>query len=184
MRRKQGVSATQPNKPGETPDPADARRDELHLLDEAIIATENAAGAADDAFAWELSLQGLRAMREAMAPREALCADAPHLRDHIAILPEPAGRPEGWLVELAREEKVRSNLLDTALEDVELSVRTSNCLRKENINTLGELITRTESELLGIRNLGKRSFDEVMERLAQYNLHLRSGVGAVDSSDV
>jgi DNA-directed RNA polymerase subunit alpha len=85
-------------------------------------------------------------------------------------------------VEVARhEEEVHSKVLDTAIEDVEFSVRTFNCLKKENINTLGELVVRTESELLNIRNFGKRSLEEVLERLAQYELRLRSS-GVISES--
>ena len=61
---------------------------------------------------------------------------------------------------------------DIPIEDVDFSVRTFNCLKKESIDTLGELGRRTEAELLAIRNFGKRSLDEVVQRLDNYNLHL------------
>ena len=54
--------------------------------------------------------------------------------------------------------------LDTPIEDVDFSVRTFNCLKKEAINTLGEMIRHNEAELLAIRNFGKRSLDEVIEK--------------------
>ena len=76
------------------------------------------------------------------------------------------------------EEEVRNKILDTPIEDVEFSVRTFNCLKKENINTLGELILRSENELLNIRNFGKRSLEEVLERLAQHSLGLRPSSGS------
>jgi DNA-directed RNA polymerase subunit alpha len=117
-----------------------------------------------------------------MSPEEALRVAARHLRDYIAIFLGPVEELEGGPVEVARhEEEVRSKVLDTAIEDVEFSVRTFNCLKKENINTLGELVLRTESELLNIRNFGKRSLEEVLERLAQYELRLRSS-GVISES--
>ena len=117
-----------------------------------------------------------------MGPEEALRVAARHLRDYIAIFLGPAEELEGGPVEVARqEEEVHSKVLDTAIEDVEFSVRTFNCLKKENINTLGELVVRTESELLNIRNFGKRSLEEVLERLAQYELRLRSS-GVISES--
>ncbi len=116
-----------------------------------------------------------------MAPDEAIRVAARHLRDYIAIFLGPAEEAAAPVEAVREEEEVRSKVLDTAIEDVEFSVRTFNCLKKENINTLGELIQRTESELLNIRNFGKRSLEEVLERLAQYDLRLRStggGAGA------
>ncbi len=65
-----------------------------------------------------------------------------------------------------------SKWLDTAIEDVDFSVRTFNCLKKEAINTLGELVKHSEAELLTIRNFGRRSLDEVVEKLAQFELAL------------
>lgn len=114
-----------------------------------------------------------------MAPEEAIRIAARHLRDYIAIFLGPAEALEGGPVEVARpEEEVRNKILDTPIEDVEFSVRTFNCLKKENVNTLGELIQRTENELLNIRNFGKRSLEEVLERLAQFELRLRSSGGS------
>jgi DNA-directed RNA polymerase subunit alpha len=80
--------------------------------------------------------------------------------EESALSSETAGGEEG------------SRWLETAIEDVDFSVRTFNCLKKEAINTLGELIKHTESELLAIRNFGKRSLDEVVEKLAQFELSL------------
>ena len=65
-----------------------------------------------------------------------------------------------------------SRWLETPIEDVDFSVRTFNCLKKEDINTLGALIKYTETDLLNIRNFGKRSLDEVIEKLAQFELAL------------
>ena len=69
-------------------------------------------------------------------------------------------------------EPVMPKQYDIPIEDVDFSVRTFNCLKKESIDTLGELGRRTEAELLAIRNFGKRSLDEVIQRLDNYNLHL------------
>lgn len=83
-----------------------------------------------------------------------------------ALSAESAGGEEG------------NRWLETAIEDVDFSVRTFNCLKKEAINTLGELIKHTEGELLAIRNFGKRSLDEVIEKLAQFELSLAEPHGA------
>jgi|LSQX01.1.fsa_nt_gb DNA-directed RNA polymerase subunit alpha len=110
-----------------------------------------------------------------VSPDEAVRQAARHLRDYITIFlgaAEEALAPVEGVVH--EEEEVRNKILDTPIEDVEFSVRTFNCLKKENINTLGELVQRSENELLNIRNFGKRSLDEVLERLAQHGMGLRS----------
>jgi DNA-directed RNA polymerase subunit alpha len=117
-----------------------------------------------------------------VSPDEALRQAASHLREYIAIFlgaAEEAMAPAEGVVR--EEEEVRNKILDTPIEDVEFSVRTFNCLKKENINTLGELVTRSENELLNIRNFGKRSLEEVLERLAQHGMGLRSSGVAEDS---
>jgi DNA-directed RNA polymerase subunit alpha len=118
-----------------------------------------------------------------LAPDEAVRQAARALRSYLSIfLGQTEGEKEQPVEAVREEEEVRNKLLDTPIEDVEFSVRTFNCLKKEAINTLGELIQRTESDLLGIRNFGKRSLDEVLERLAQYDLHLRDS-GEADDAD-
>ena len=62
--------------------------------------------------------------------------------------------------------------LETPIEDVDFSVRTFNCLKKEAINALGELVKHSEGDLLAIRNFGKRSLEEVIQKLAQFDLSL------------
>lgn len=84
MRRRQVVPAKPPSKPGEALAPADPRREELRLLDEAIAATEEAARSVDDGFAWELSLRGLRARREALL-REVATQEA---RSTVPLSPD------------------------------------------------------------------------------------------------
>lgn len=117
-----------------------------------------------------------------VSPEEALRQAARHLREYITIFlgaaEETLAPVEGVVRE---EEEVRNKVLDTPIEDVEFSVRTFNCLKKENINTLGELIQRSENELLNIRNFGKRSLEEVLERLEQHGLGLRASGGGEDA---
>ncbi|NLG67428.1 MAG: hypothetical protein GX536_06920, partial [Actinobacteria bacterium] len=63
---------------------------------------------------------------------------------------------------------------DTLIEELELSVRSYNCLKREGLEKVGDLISRTEAELLNIPNFGKKSIDEVRDRLARLGLKLRS----------
>lgn len=66
----------------------------------------------------------------------------------------------------------RQRALNTRIEDLDFSVRTSNCLRNQGIETLGDLLQKTEDELLATRHFGKKSLSEVKEKLAQYGLQL------------
>jgi len=70
--------------------------------------------------------------------------------------------------------EVYNKALDLPIEEVDFSVRTFNCLKKEGINTLGELILKTEEDLLDIRNFGQRSLEEVIKKLQAFGLSLAS----------
>lgn len=65
---------------------------------------------------------------------------------------------------------------DTAIEDLDFSVRTYNCLKRANINTLGDLAIRSEDEMMRVRNLGKKSLEEVMQKLDELGLTLSRDV--------
>ncbi len=69
------------------------------------------------------------------------------------------------------DERVRA-LLDTPVEELELSVRSSNCLRNANIRTIGDLTRRTEDEIAKTRNFGKKSLQEIKDKLQERGLSL------------
>lgn len=73
----------------------------------------------------------------------------------------------------AREKPPATQYDDMLIEELELSVRSYNCLKREGVETVGDLISRTEAELLNTPNFGKKSIDEVRERLARLGLKLR-----------
>jgi DNA-directed RNA polymerase subunit alpha len=108
----------------------------------------------------------------AVRPDEALRIAARELNSYVRLFMEVAEEAMDQAVEAGHRAPVVHEHHDTPIEDVDFSVRTFNCLKKENINTLGELIRRTEEELLAIRHFGKRSLEEVLERLSHYDLEL------------
>jgi DNA-directed RNA polymerase subunit alpha len=61
------------------------------------------------------------------------------------------------------------------IEEMDFSVRSYNCLKREGIQTVGDLVQRTEQDLLDIRNFGQKSIDEVKQKLAEMGLSLRDG---------
>ncbi len=108
-----------------------------------------------------------------IAPRDALASAGATLRslvDLVASLSvEPQGLELGELASIA----ATSPDLDLPIEDLDLSERPRNCLKRAQINSVGELLTKTEDDLLNITNFGQKSLDEVKQKLDERGLSLR-----------
>ncbi|MDH3217360.1 MAG: DNA-directed RNA polymerase subunit alpha, partial [Candidatus Krumholzibacteria bacterium] len=115
-----------------------------------------------------------------LTPEDALGYAAKIVKDHMVLFihfdEEPMEEEEEEVDE--EMEKLRE-LLGRSVEELELSVRSSNCLRRANIKTLGELVGRNEQEMLKYRNFGKQSLKEITEILAGMNLYLGMDVDAI-----
>ncbi|MFB3881316.1 MAG: DNA-directed RNA polymerase subunit alpha [Armatimonadota bacterium] len=109
-------------------------------------------------------------------PADAI-SDAAKILDRYLILFFDFQQQEEELAGAPTVESAASRQLQTRIEDLDFSVRTSNCLRREGIGTVGELVQRTESDLMAIRNFGRKSLVEVKEKLATMGLTLRSESG-------
>ena len=72
-----------------------------------------------------------------------------------------------------KEEDHKGKVLEMSVEELELSVRSFNCLKRANINTVEELTKKTEEDMMKVRNLGKKSLDEVKHKLEELGLGLR-----------
>ena len=72
-----------------------------------------------------------------------------------------------------KEEDDKAKVLEMTVEELDLSVRSYNCLKRAGINTVAELVQKTEEEMMKVRNLGKKSLEEVTRKLAELNLSLR-----------
>lgn len=95
------------------------------------------------------------------------------LDDHIRMfvdLSETMGKLD---ILVSREEDKQQKVLEMTIEDLDLSVRSYNCLKRAGIQTVADLIEHTEDEMLKVRNLGRKSLDEVMEKLKSYGLKLK-----------
>ncbi len=108
-----------------------------------------------------------------ITPEDALSYAAKLVKDHLQLF---IHMDEGVLVEEEPEEDQETirirNLLKTRVEELELSVRSSNCLRAANIQTLQELVTKTEGEMLKYRNFGRKSLNEINSILEELDLSL------------
>ena len=115
-----------------------------------------------------------------ISPEDALADAAKIAKDYFAIFvnfneSEYSSSDDGE----EGDTRIRQ-LLDTKVEDLELSVRSSNCLKNANIHTLGELTKKTEDDITKTRNFGKKSLEEIKEKLAERGLSL----GMTDYSHV
>ena len=73
-----------------------------------------------------------------------------------------------------KPETQRDKVLEMTIEELDLSVRSFNCLKRANINTVQDLTEKTEDEMMKVRNLGRKSLEEVMNKLAMMGLSLKS----------
>ena len=109
-----------------------------------------------------------------ISARDAVSLGAKILCDHFALftdLSETAGS-KSLIVEKA--ETQRDKVLEMTIEELDLSVRSFNCLKRANINTVEDLISKTEDEMIKVRNLGHKSLEEVEHKLAMMGLALAS----------
>lgn len=100
-----------------------------------------------------------------ISAKEAVSYAAKVLCEHLQLfveLSDEANQPE-LMVE--KDDKSKDKVLEMTIEDLELSVRSFNCLKRANINTVEDLITKSPDEMMKVRNLGKKSFDEVRAKL-------------------
>lgn len=103
----------------------------------------------------------------------ALSQSATLLIEHFMQIASITGQPTIAAVPVASEEVVESeNVPSISIEELELSVRAYNCLKRASINSMGELLKKSENDLLNIKNFGKKSSDEVIERLHHFGLNL------------
>ena len=114
-----------------------------------------------------------------VTPEDALGYAAKILKDHMLLFIHFEEEPVEEIDEEVNEESERlRELLERSVEELELSVRSSNCLKAANIKTLGELVTKTESDMLKYRNFGRKSLKEIADILDGMGLHLGMDVDA------
>lgn len=105
-------------------------------------------------------------------PENALAEAAKIAKDHFAIFINFDESLVNSSDEVDEEEERIKKLLNTSVEELELTVRSSNCLKNANIKTIGDLTKKTEEEIAKTRNFGKKSLSEIKEKLKEWNLSL------------
>jgi DNA-directed RNA polymerase subunit alpha len=109
-----------------------------------------------------------------IAPREALASAGDTLRSLVSLVAEMSDEPQGLELGEIAASTVGSPDLDLPIEDLDLSERPRNCLKRAQVNSIGELLNKTEDDLLAITNFGQKSLDEVTAKLDERGLSLRT----------
>jgi DNA-directed RNA polymerase subunit alpha len=108
-----------------------------------------------------------------ITPSEALASAGATLRSLAELVATLSDEPQGLELTDAVDVAASSPDLELPIEDLDLSERPSNCLKRAQVNTIGELLTKTEDDLLNITNFGQKSLDEVKQKLDERGLSLR-----------
>jgi DNA-directed RNA polymerase subunit alpha len=108
----------------------------------------------------------------AFSAKEIVSLAAKIMQDHISLFVNLSDTIKGMDILVKNEDDKQQQVLAMAIEDMDLSVRSYNCLKRANIHTVEDLTRKTEDEMLKVRNLGRKSLDEVILKLQSYGLSL------------
>ena len=106
--------------------------------------------------------------------RDAVSLGAKILCDHFELFTNLSDTISNTTTVVEKPEDRKDKVLEMTIEELDLSVRSFNCLKRANINTVGDLISKTEEEMIKVRNLGRKSLEEVVHKLAMMGLSLAS----------
>ena len=109
-----------------------------------------------------------------ISARDAVSLGARILVDHFTLFTDLSETMGSKSTVVEKAEAQRDKVLEMTIEELDLSVRSFNCLKRANINTVEDLISKTEEEMMKVRNLGRKSLEEVINKLAMMGLSLAS----------
>ena len=110
-----------------------------------------------------------------LEPDEAVSLAAKVLSEHLSLFIDLSESAKLVDVMVEKDEDEIEKAIVMNIDELELSVRSYNCLKRANINTVGELINKSEDDMMKVRNLGRKSLDEVINKLKDLGLSLKSG---------
>jgi DNA-directed RNA polymerase subunit alpha len=110
-----------------------------------------------------------------LAPDEAVSLAAKVLSEHLNLFINLSESAQKVDVMIEREENETQKIMDMNIDELELSVRSYNCLKRAGINTVSELTNKTSEDMMKVRNLGRKSLEEVLSKLKELGLQLSSG---------
>ena len=109
-----------------------------------------------------------------LTAQEAVSLGAKVLTEHLNLFVDLSGDVFDGDIIVEKDDKGVSKILEMTIEELDLSVRSFNCLKRASINTVQDLTEKTEDEMMKVRNLGRKSLDEVINKLASLGFSLRS----------
>ena len=107
-----------------------------------------------------------------LAPDEAVSLAAKVLNEHLKLFIDLSEVAQSAEVMIEKEDDEKEKVLEMTIEELDLSVRSFNCLKRAGINTVGDLIGKSEDDMMKVRNLGRKSLDEVIGKLASLGFKL------------
>jgi len=105
-------------------------------------------------------------------PDEAISLGAKILNEHLNLFIDLSEDTRQKEIMIQKQEPKKEKVLEMTIEELDLSVRSYNCLKRANINTVEDLISKTEDDMMKVRNLGRKSLEEVLHKLEALNLSL------------
>ena len=112
----------------------------------------------------------------AISAREIVALAGKIVYEHINLFTEMSDTFSDLNVLISKDEDITTKVLSLPIEDMDFSVRSYNCLKRANINTVEDLVNKSKSDMLKVRNLGLKSIEEVVQKLETYGLSLRNEV--------
>ena len=110
-----------------------------------------------------------------LAPDEAVSLAAKVLSEHLSLFIDLSENAKSAEVMVEKEDNEKEKVLEMNIDELELSVRSFNCLKRAGINTVEELTSKTPEDMMKVRNLGRKSLDEVLNKLKELGLSLNHG---------
>ena len=108
-----------------------------------------------------------------ISAKEAVSLGAKILNEHLNLFVDLSAEAKNTEIMVEREETIKEKVLEMTIEELDMSVRSFNCLKRAGIDTVEDLTNRTEEEMIKVRNLGKKSFEEVILKLHSLGLDLK-----------
>ena len=105
--------------------------------------------------------------------KEAISLGAKILNEHLNLFVDLSDEAKNAEIMVEREETIKEKVLEMTIEELDMSVRSFNCLKRAGIDTVEDLINKTEEEMMKVRNLGKKSLEEVIQKLHSLGLDLK-----------
>jgi len=109
-----------------------------------------------------------------ISPDEAQSLAAKIINEHMKLFIDLSGEVKNVEIMVEKEEDQKEKVLEMTIEELDLTVRSFNCLKRAGINTVEELVQRSEEDMMKVRNLGRKSLSEVQQKLAALGLGLRN----------